>query len=403
MTRQAQPSPLAFHLGAAAIAYQQAILSAPNALRDDFPWHQSLRGQLTEIPDTLALAAEAARRMRQMLNGISAWQNHPHRRRPNDPETIWSQGSTRLLDYSTTPSGPPVLVIPSLINRAYILDLSPERSFLRHLAATGLRPYLLDWGAPTFDERAFDFDAYATDRLLPTLAIIRALTKSDVSVIGYCMGGTLATGLAARRPQGIANLVTLGAPWSFHGTRGIAGSIRTLLRTDPTLKLEALLDMATAAFGLIPADLFQILFAILNPIQAAQKFRRFAAMDPNSTEAIHFTQLEDWIADSVPMAPPAAKNLLIDWQIHDQPNAGNWRFLGGFVDPRQVQNPSLHITGLTDHIAPTASTAPLGQLIPQATTLAVHSGHVGMVVGHRAATDVWTPISDFLLQNRARS
>ncbi len=403
MTRSGQPSPLSFHLGAAAIAYQQAILAAPNALQPDFPWHETLRGHLSEIPETFALTKEAATRLRQMLTGITQWQSHPHQRQPSDLETIWTQGSTRLLDYSTNPGGPPVLVIPSLINRAYILDLSPERSFLRHLADAGSRPFLLDWGAPTFSERAFDFDAYAQDRLLPALAIIRAITKSNVALLGYCMGGTLATGLAARRSEGIAQLVTLGAPWSFAGTTGIAGTIRTLARTDPTLKLEIILDTAAQAFGLIPPDLFQALFAVLNPIQAAQKFRRFAALDPASPEAAHFTILEDWIADAVPMAAPAAKNLLLGWQIHDEPAQGNWKFLGGCVNPRTITIPSLHITGTADHIAPPASTAPLAATIANARSLAVHTGHVGMIVGHRAKADVWTPISDFLLQNRARS
>ena len=403
MTRSGQPSPLTFYLGAAAIAYQQAILAAPNARQPDFPWHDSLRNQLGEIPDTLALVAEAAARLRQMLTGIASWQSHPHKRQTTDPATIWHQGSTRLLDYSNDGIGPPVLVIPSLINRAYILDLSPERSFLRHLAGAGLRPFLLDWGRPGFAERSFDFDDYAQDRLLPALAILRALTKSSVALVGYCLGGTLASGLAARRPEGIAQLVTLGAPWSFQASNGVAGIIRTLARTDPTLKLETLLDTAAQAFGLIPPDLFQALFAILNPIQAARKFRRFSALDPTSVEATHFTILEDWVADAVPMAIAAAKNLLIDWQVDDQPAQGNWKFLGGYVNPQTINIPSLHVTGVTDHIAPPASSAPLAANIRNSASLTLNSGHVGMIVGHRARADVWTPISDFLLQNRALS
>ena len=51
---------------------------------------------------------------------------------------------------STTarPGGAPLLAVPSLINRAYVLDLAPGRSLLRYLAAQGLRPLLVDWGAP---------------------------------------------------------------------------------------------------------------------------------------------------------------------------------------------------------------------------------------------------------------
>ncbi len=399
MTRLGQPSPLIFHLGSAAIAYQQALSLAPNAFDPDFPWHPSLRDRLSEIPDSLSIVAESARRLRQMLAGIESWQDHPHHRQSAEPPVIWSQGSSRLLDYSTNPDGPAVLVIPSLINRAYILDLSAERSMLRHLAASGLRPFLLDWGAPGFEERDFDFNAYAADRLLPALAIARAMTGQDVALLGYCMGGTIACGLAARRPKGIAKLVTLGAPWSFMATTGTAGQIRSFARTDATLKLGQLLDTLAAAFGLIPVDLFQALFAILNPIQAAIKFRHFATLDSTSAEAIHFTTLEDWIADGIPMAAPAAKNLLVDWQIHDQPAQGLWNFLGGHVDPGKIAIPSLHITGSADHIAPPESTQPLAAAIAQSQALSTNMGHVGMIVGSKAKSAVWTPITEFLMHS----
>ena len=49
-----------------------------------------------------------------------------------------------------------MLVVPSLINRPYILDLAPGRSLLRWLAAQGLRPLLMDWGTPGAAEAGFD-------------------------------------------------------------------------------------------------------------------------------------------------------------------------------------------------------------------------------------------------------
>jgi polyhydroxyalkanoate synthase subunit PhaC len=68
---------------------------------------------------------------------------------------VWHKGTTRLLDYGDG-AGPTVLVIPSLINRYYVLDLLPERSILRHLAGCDLRPLVIDWGAPGREERHFD-------------------------------------------------------------------------------------------------------------------------------------------------------------------------------------------------------------------------------------------------------
>ena len=74
---------------------------------------------------------------------------------------------------------------------------------LRWLAAQGLRPLLMDWGSPGAAEAGFDLDRYGAERLAAGARRWRArLAGRPVPVVGYCMGGTLAVGLAARRPGG---------------------------------------------------------------------------------------------------------------------------------------------------------------------------------------------------------
>ena len=68
---------------------------------------------------------------------------------------LWRGGAARLLDYGRGAAVPAVLIVPSLINRHYILDLLRERSFVRYLAAQGLRPLVLDWGEPGHDRARF--------------------------------------------------------------------------------------------------------------------------------------------------------------------------------------------------------------------------------------------------------
>ena len=104
------------------------------------------------------------------IRGIAAYRRHPYVRTLPDPPSIWSEGGSRLLDYGG--SGPAVLFVPSLINRAYILDLAEERSMLRHLAANGVRPLLLDWGWPGETERRFTLGDYIAGRLESALAAI---------------------------------------------------------------------------------------------------------------------------------------------------------------------------------------------------------------------------------------
>jgi polyhydroxyalkanoate synthase len=401
--RIGQPSPLIFHLAAALAGYQQALLGAPRADSPQFPWcepFQPAAARLGPDLDQIEIAREIAARLSATLRGLETWQAHPYRRHLVEPPAIWKMGSARLLDFgqapeATDPTGPPLLVVPSLINRAYILDLLPERSLLRWLAAQGLRPVLLDWGPPGAEEAGFDLQDYGAARLLPALESLTAAAGRPVGVLGYCMGGTLAAGLAARAHDRVAALATIGAPWDFTSTRGIAGSIRTMIRAEGEGRAMSVLDGMAETFGLIPVSLFQFLFALVNPMQAAVKFQRLARLDPDGPAARHFVALEDWLADGVPMAPRAAKNLLIDWQIRNATATGTWRFLGGPVDPADIRVPALGFCGTADSIAPMPLAAPLPRAIPGADVVTPRTGHVGMVVGSAARAQVWRPLAAF--------
>src|SRR5690606_18043542 len=145
-----------------------------------------------------------------------------------EPPTAWRAGTTRLLDYGASApdgagpargSGLPLLVVPSLINRGYVLDLSARARLMRWLAARGFRPFLVDWGAPGAAERQFDLTAYVVARLEPALEAVLATSGRQPALIGYCMGGLLALALAQRRAPDIAGLACLATPWDFHAER----------------------------------------------------------------------------------------------------------------------------------------------------------------------------------------
>ena len=102
-------------------------------------------------PESLKQAFEtAARQDRDLVAGIAAYRRDPYFRNFEEPPLLWAEAETRLLDFGGTASGqgPAVLFVPSLINRAYILDLMEGGSMLRWLSGQGMHPYLLDWGWP---------------------------------------------------------------------------------------------------------------------------------------------------------------------------------------------------------------------------------------------------------------
>ena len=397
--RVGRPSPLVTHLSAATIAYHGAITMASLEGRAKINWQSELseRGNSIGDLDQLRLYQSAGSRLQQFLSGLEKWQRHSYRRTVLDPPVIWSDGSSRLLDFgatneASTPNGPPILIVPSLINHAYILDLKQDCSLLRFLASQGLRPLLLDWGTPSDAERTFDLNSYTTQRFMPALEVAKSLSSNSVGVLGYCMGGTLAAGVLAQSGAGVGAFATIGSPWDFDQNKGMTAALQLIAKDrNATDTLENI----GAIFGMIPADLFQHLFALINPMQAAVKFRKFDEMDQNSASAKHFVAIEDWLADAIPLPTPTAQDLLVGWSLHNKPARRKWKCLSAKVDLRTIHQPTLHICGKRDSITQLDVALSMASDIPNAKTIQSDTGHIGMIVGSQARETVWEPGSKF--------
>jgi polyhydroxyalkanoate synthase len=373
------------------------------------PWKPALRHAAADLqqslanldPDaaTAALERQIRQRQRALLDGINTYRRHPYRRDlPPAPE-VWREGTTRLLDYGALApgkfapgrkgaAGPPVLVVPSLINRATVLDLNAENSLLRWLAARGVRPYLVDWDQPGAEERRFTLTDYIAGRLESALDAVMAASGRRPALLGYCMGGLLALALAQRRGKDLTGLALLATPWDFHADSGAQGAQAAVAAA----MLSPFLDF----LGELPVDLIQALFAGLDPQLVVRKFLAFARMDPTHPKAAAFVALEDWLNDGVPLAAPVARECLAGWYGANTTAAGLWRVAGKVVDPARLDLPCLCIIPSADRIVPPASAAALCAAIPGAETLQPAAGHIGMVVGGRAESLVWQPLLTWL-------
>jgi polyhydroxyalkanoate synthase len=390
------PRPLALHLASSAAVWMSSLAALPPARSGLLPWSASLAPDAGRIrtaleaadPEALAaaVAREATGRLAEFLAGIRAWHAHPWRRTEPELPVPWSQGATRLIDYGG--AGRPVLFVPSLINRAYILDLRPGASLLAYLAAHGVRPLLLDWGDPGEAERDFGLDAYVGGRLGDALAAAAGIAGGPLPLVGYCMGGLLALGAALLRPHQVAGLGLLATPWDFHADRsghaGFVGLGRAMLAAMP--------DGAPP----VPVDIVQALFAFLQPNLVQAKFRRFAAMDPAAPETTAFVALEDWLNDGVGLAAPTARDCLQGWYGDNLPGRGLWQVAGRPMRPGELACPAFVALPTRDRIVPPASAAALAMALPGATVIEPRAGHIGMMVGSRAEESLWRPFAQWL-------
>jgi len=396
------PRPILTHLALATGSWIGSAAALPLLKNGSLSWRPelaaaaaSLRRDLEGVdPEAFAAAvqAEGQRRVERFIAGVEAYRRHPYRRSLSDPPVAWRDGTTRLLDYAATaaerPAGLPLLVVPSLINRAYVLDLTARASLMRWLAARGFRPFLVDWDAPGAAERGFDLTAYIAGRLEGALDAVLAATGRRPAAIGYCMGGMLALALALRRPSDICGLACLATPWDFHAERADQARLlgAALLFLEPMLAL----------FGELPVDMIQLLFASVDPYQALRKFGAFAALDPASDQAASFVALEDWLNDGVPLAAPVARECLGAWYGGNAPAQGRWRVDGCPVLPGAYQGPALIVLPARDRIVPPASAAALAAAMPRAARLDPQAGHIGMVVGGGGEAKLYRPLAAWL-------
>jgi polyhydroxyalkanoate synthase subunit PhaC len=331
--------------------------------------------------------AEAARRARKFIAGVTAYQNHPAHRPETSAPVIWQDGTTRLLDYNPAVTDAPPLVIPSLINRCDILDLERGHSFLRSLADAGFRPFLVDWGMPGETEKGFTLEDYITKRLFPALDLI----PGKANILGYCMGGLLALALAALRPEKTQSLSLFATPWDFHKPDPAQGRNFQLLEKE--------LAAQTDAKGHLPVDIIQGLFAALQPTLALEKFSDFAALDPSSVEARRFVLLEDWLQDGVPLAAKVAHETARDWYGENKPARFEWKIGDTLIDPRAINAPAYVAVPGRDRIVPPESALPLVRLFPGAVLHEPMTGHIGMMASAKAPQHVWAPYMHWLKEH----
>lgn len=377
------PRPLALHLSIAASSWMSAAVPLATAMAMQ---------QGTDVGRAFCLSVDAAKeRFDRLLTGVELYRRHPYRRIDDEPKPIYQSARLRLFDFGADcgERAVPVLIVPSVINRHYILDLMPERSFVRFLAERGFRPFLVGWGGgKDRSDMPESIDACISGELDAVLGVIRLRTEEKVVVAGYCLGGLLALALACRWPKHIRGLGFLATPWDFH-----SGSTdhATLVRLA-----EPWLDNVLALSGSVPVDCLQAMFAFQSPFAVIDKFLAFADADQSDEGARRFVALEDWANDGVPLPGDIARTLFYRWYRDNETARGCWQVDGDTVAPDRIQCPTLSIIPQKDRIVPPASAAALAEALPNSSRLTVATGHIGLMAGNNAPSAVWAPFSEWI-------
>jgi polyhydroxyalkanoate synthase len=300
------------------------------------------------------------------------------------------EGGARLLHFRAAGerAALPILLVPSLINRWYVLDLRPGASLVEALVGAGFDVWLLDWGIPEAEDRYLDWDAVLRRLGRAARRVRRETGAARLGLLGYCMGGTLTAIHAAQDPGAVAAFVTLAAPIDF----AEGGMLRRMV--DPRwFDADAIADAGNVAPSQMQAG-----FAALRPTLDAAKLASMPDLATDDRARSAFLALEEWATDNIPFPAEAYRRYIGELYQANQLVAGTHRANGKAAPLSAIRCPTLVITASRDAICPPAAATALLRHVGTADTahLEVPGGHVGAVVGSRAAQQMYPALIPWL-------
>ncbi|SEG72427.1 class I poly(R)-hydroxyalkanoic acid synthase [Bosea lathyri] len=243
----------------------------------------------------------------------------------------------------------PLLIVPPWINKFYILDLNPEKSFIRWCVAQGLTVFCISWVNPDERHAAKDFESYMREGIFAALdAIEQATGEKRVSAIGYCVGGTLLgvtlAYMAAMKDKRIdsATFFTTQVDFSKAGELSVFVDEDQIRSVEEQMAKSGYLDGArmAGAFNMLrPNDLIWS-YAINNYLKGKA---------PTAFDLLY------WNSDSTRM--PAANHsfYLRNCYLENKLAKGEMRIAGKTLDLKAVTIPVFNLATREDHIAPAQS------------------------------------------------
>ena len=296
---------------------------------------------------------------------------------PTPAQTIYQLNKIRLLRYQNLQREEtlqvPLLLVPSLINRYYILDLQPNRSLVAYLVQQGFDVWIVDWGTPGREDRFDSLDDYLVvylDRLVRR--VIRETAVSQISILGYSIGGLLATLYTTLYPEIIANLINLAGPIDF-STPGLLNDITDLANCD----VDTLVDVT----GNVPKWFIKTAFDNLIPFyHARQTAKLWKHLENEQDLKAHFG-IRYWLEDNVEMPGEFTRQYIQGFYQQNLLVQGGVRINGRVLHLSNINCPVLTVAAAHDHIAPPESVLALHEHVNSndKQTLTINDGHVGLV------------------------
>jgi polyhydroxyalkanoate synthase len=267
-------------------------------------------------------------------------------------KVVFQNDLLQLIQYSPTTDKVreiPLLIVPPWINKFYILDLTPAKSFVKYAVDQGFTVFLVSWVNPDAKLSHKTFEDYMIEGLLTaTDAVKREIGTSQINVLGYCVGGTLLgttlAYLAARgeAPYRSATFLTTQVDFSKAGDLLLFTNDAQLTALEEMMAERGYLDgsrMANVFNMMRPKDL--IWPYIVNNYLLGKK--------PFPFDLLY------WNQDSTRMAAANHNFYLREFYNENRLTRGEMTIAGTKLNLNRVKIPVYELATKEDHIAPAKS------------------------------------------------
>jgi polyhydroxyalkanoate synthase len=267
-------------------------------------------------------------------------------------KVVFRNDTMELLQYTPqteTVFKRPLLLCPPWINKYYVLDLTPEKSFIRWMVEQGLTVFVISWVNPDERQRQKGFEEYMREGPLTALDEIAKITgEKDVTAIGYCVGGTLlAITLAYMAAQGderISSATLFTTQVDFEN----AGDLKVFVDDAQVATVERKMaekgylagSKMAAAFNMLRSQDLIWPYVVGNYIRGKQ---------PSAFDLLY------WNSDSTRMPEKNHAFYLRNCYLMNNLSKGAMEVGGVTLDLGEVTIPIYNLATKEDHIAPAKS------------------------------------------------
>jgi polyhydroxyalkanoate synthase len=333
----------------------------------------------------------------KLLKGLKLGLNQPEIKVGTTPhEVVFTENKLRLLHYIPAAEKIfpiPLLMIFALVNRPYILDLQPGRSVVEVLLRGGIDVYMIDWGIPGDEDKHLNLDFYINRYIRNVVDKVKKISDSDkVSILGYCMGGTMSAMYTALYPEDVKNLILMTTGIDFKASDG---GLLNLWGDKSSFNVDKLVD----AYGNVPAEYLQSVFLFMKPIEnLVTKYVNFYEKLDDEKLVENFLAMEKWLNDNIPVPGEVFREFMKYCYQENLLVQNKLKIKGRVVDLRKIACPVLNLIAEKDHLVPPATSMMLEDLISSKDkeTIVFPSGHIGLSVSSKSLKELWPKVAKWL-------